>query len=234
MSSTRPRIQVVRDPLVWEKVLSPVRYQIMETMRYLAPCAIAELAAAVGRHPVALYRHVRVLKDAGFLVSVGFRKQGRQTSEVFDLVADDFRIDFSRSPGERAARDGTPRIRRKRVRPDDAGTRAVDRTVRLFLREAESCYRSSSAAGEIEARSPGVNFALSFDYTWLTPESFQKARAALVEYLSILAREREKREGRVYCSLMMLQPVTARRRRSASAQSSSHPRPKPRRQEPQD
>ena len=161
------------------------------------------------------------------------RKIGRRTEEIFDLVADDFRVEFGASAkSERAARASgrSPRTSETaRSRPEKRSDPALERTVNMFLRKAGSCFQASSGAGEIQTRQPGKNFTLSYDYTWLTPERFERARAALQEYFNVLAEGRSAREGRLCSSLVLLQPVTPRMRGRASRRALPERTPAPRR-----
>lgn len=225
---SRAPIQLIKDPAVWSTIIAPVRHEIVETLRYLAPCSIAELAATLSRPPSALYRHVRLLQGVGVVVHAGYRRAGRQTEELFDLAADDVRIAFAGAPG---GRPGRPR-------PDEQA--ALDETVAVFLRSLHRTYADSSRAGALVVSPEDRNFSFFYDLTWLTPEAFAKARAHLTEYLRLLDEGRKRREGRQYASLLALLPAVRppprhrARDDSAAARTSSTARPSraPRRAKP--
>ena len=96
----------------------------------IAPCSIAEIATALDRPADTLYRHLEKLKRAGAVVEAGVRRIGRRVEQVYDLVADDFRVDF---------KDGSGRTANK----------AYNDTMQSIIKVASRTARDSSAAGQL-------------------------------------------------------------------------------------
>lgn len=94
MHSTRPAVAFVTDPQQWSVLNSPIRLEIAEMLRCIAPCSVAELAEALHRPADTLYRQLEQLEQSGFVRRVGYRKVGRHAEQLVDLTASDFIIDF--------------------------------------------------------------------------------------------------------------------------------------------
>lgn len=197
------RAAVIRiaDPAAWRTILSPVRREIVEAMQELGPCAIAEVAAACGRPADGLYRHVKVLVKAGFLVDAGTRKGRRNTERLFDAAADDF---------------AAPRLRR--------GSSAAERetvalTAEALAKSAARALRASAAAGRLECGEGARNFSVVHQLSWLTPRRFDELRALALRMNQVLDAGRRERAGDLYETLVVVTPVTRRR--------GTHSRPAP-------
>ena len=91
----RKALHRVTDPAVWKTLLAPVRAEIIETMRMLGPCGIADVARQLDRPADSLYRHFEKLVATGVVIEKGTRPTGRRKERVYDLLADDFGADFA-------------------------------------------------------------------------------------------------------------------------------------------
>jgi len=156
----RPPVHLITTPKAWAVYIAPVRLEIVETMRMVAPCSIAELAEATDRPADTLYRHIEKLRKVGVVVDAGFRRSGRRFEQVFDLAGDDFRPQF---------RDTSPRVVNKMF--DDA-TKSI---AKILLRTT----RDAAAAEQIVYGPEDRNASVKFEHAWLTPEEFVQLRELL-------------------------------------------------------
>ncbi|MFG0329047.1 MAG: helix-turn-helix domain-containing protein [Phycisphaerales bacterium] len=96
---------VISTPRQLNAIASPVRQEIIEILMDRPPCTIAEIAEAMDRSPESLYHHMRRLQSIGLVRIAERRKARRQVTRVYEIVARDFRIDYSnRSVAFRRAR----------------------------------------------------------------------------------------------------------------------------------
>lgn len=72
----------------------------------------------------------------------------------------------------------------------------------------------SLEAGELEIAGQHRNFVLNYELSWLTPEKFKKARALMYQLKQLMDESRPEGEGRLYCSITVLSPVTRAKRRA--------------------
>ncbi|MCE2883967.1 MAG: helix-turn-helix domain-containing protein [Planctomycetaceae bacterium] len=192
----RPAIHQVASPRSWAVLVAPVRLEIVETMRMIAPCSIAEIAGALDRPADALYRHIEKLRRAGFVTAAGARRAGRRTEQVFDLVADDFRIGF-KGVSERAA------------------NKAYDDTLQSLLKIAARTARDSARACQLVGMGVHRNVIGKIEHAWLTPAEFNDLRDILMrakEFMDARKRRREDvPEERLYLGAFVALPVTRKR-----------------------
>ena len=189
---SRPRSHPVTSPATWEILVSPARAEIVEAIRLLGPCSAAEIAESIGRHADTLYRHLDLLIEAGFVVEAGVRKGERNLERLFDVVADDFVIDFS----------------------DDAGAaenRAIVKTATSFLSAMNRAVRDSAEARELVFRREARNISINYELSWLRPEDYEEVRALIGRLKQIMDEGKTRRQGRLYMTLAMACPVTRKR-----------------------
>ncbi len=70
----------------WRAVSSPIRMELIAVAEAEQPCSIADLARTTGRRGTGLYRHVRILADAGFLARSGLRPGSRRPETLFSVT----------------------------------------------------------------------------------------------------------------------------------------------------
>ena len=166
----------------------------------IAPCSIAELAAALDRPADALYRHIAKLERTGVVVSAGMRHTGRRSEQVYDLVADDLRVAF---------KDASQRTANK----------AYNDTVQSIVKIVSRTSRDASAAGQLAGSGEERALLGKIEHAWLTHEEFQAVRAMVMgikEFMdSRKGRRKGRREGRLYCAAFFALHVT--RKRGATA-----------------
>lgn len=196
----RASLHIVSNPRHWKVMVAPVRLEMIEAMRMIAPCSIAEIAVALDRSADTLYRHMEKLRAAQVVVVAGTRKSGRRTEQVYDLVADDFRVGF---------KDATPR----------AANKAYNETVQSILKIASRTARDSAAACQLIGIGDERNIVGKIEHAWLSRADFLALRDILMRAKQFMDRRKGARDGRLYLAAFLAMPVTRRRgarvRRSA-------------------
>jgi predicted transcriptional regulator len=188
----RKPCQPVQSPAAWKTLVSPVRAEIVEVLRLMGPCSISEIGEAINRPADALYKHLELLQQAGFVTDAGFRKSERNIERLFDVVAEDFMIDFKDQTGA-------------------AENKAIVATASSFLKAMARAVRDSAAARQIEFQPEKRNISINYELSWLTPESFQELRGLVQRIKQLMDEGKKRREGRLYMSLVVATPVTRRR-----------------------
>lgn len=193
MVAPRPAVCFVTDPQRWSVLNSPIRLEICEMLRCIAPCSVAELAEALHRPADTLYRQLDQLEQAGFVRRVGFRKVGRHAEQLVDLTASDFRIDF------------------EGVAPAAGGAAIVD-TAKSAMHGMIAAMEGAATAGVLTAGRHTRNAALLYELSWLTPERFEELRSLLAKMKTLLDEGKRERTGDLYLTVGLASPVVRRHR----------------------
>jgi hypothetical protein len=188
----RPAIHPITNPKSWAVLVAPVRLELVEVMRMIAPCSIKEIAAALDRPADTLYRHVEKLRRIGVVTEAGVRRSGRRFEQVFDLVADDFRPGF---------REVSPR----------AANKAYNETVQSILKVASRTARDSAAANQLVGMGDERNLIGKIEHAWLSHSEFLAVRAMMMGIKEFMDARKGRREGRLYLAAVVAMPVTRKR-----------------------
>jgi len=202
----RPPIHHLANPKAWSVIVAPVRLEIVEAMRMVAPCSIAELAESLDRPADTLYRHIEKLKRAGVVVDAGTRRAGRRVEQVYDLVADDFRVGF---------KDITER----------AANKAYNETMQSIFKIASRTTRDSASACQLVGMGEERNVVGKIEHAWLTHAEFVALREILMRAKQFMDDRKGRREGRLYLAAFVAVPVT--RKRGAKRKRPSDAKPAP-------
>lgn len=202
----RPSKLVITSPPAWRVLLSPVRTEIVEALRCGGAMSMVELSTATGRANDSLYRHVELLRTAGFIVQAGFRKRGRHIEQLIDVAADDFLLELGNDRG------------------DQENLVIID-TVRTFAKAAERAVRDAARARELRFEQSVRNLSINYELSWLTPEAFEEVRSLIRRLKVIMDEGRRKREGRLYMSFVVASPVVRQPTRRTPKVSSSPKKP---------
>lgn len=229
-SMPRPSVLNLASLRSWGLILAPVRLELIEAMRMLAPCSIAQVAALLDRPADSLYRHMDKLVSAGVAVRVGVRQKGRHSEQIYDLLADDI------SPGWNEL---SPRQANK----------LCHQTMGSIAKMIERTARDSARNGELVGSDKTRHLNAFFEHAWLTPEDLIELRALVAAVKSFLTQRKTPGHGRLYCTSVVALPVTRKRgarpqngavsesppkatrkkrasQRAVSRQSTAKPRPK--------
>lgn len=201
----RPPIEFVANPRNWNAMVAPVRLEIIEAMRMIAPCSIAEIAGALDRPADTLYRHIDKLKRAGAVIDAGVRRAGRRNEQLYDLVADDFRVGFKDTS-------------------DRAANKAYNETIQSILKIASRTARDSAAACQLIGIGDDRNLIGKIEHAWLSHSDFLALREILMRAKQFMDKRKGARDGRLYVAAFLAVPVTRKRgarvRRTSEAKGS--------------
>jgi len=189
----RPPIHHITTPKAWAVYVAPARLELVEAMRMIAPCSIAELAASIDRPADTLYRHIDKLRKIGVVTDAGVRRAGRRFEQVFDLAGDDFRPQL---------RDTSPRTTNKMFLDTAKSiTKIVARTAR------------DAAAAEQVVFEPKVRNAFAkFEHAWLTQAEVDQLGEMFLGIKRFMDARKSRRDGRLYLAAFVTIPVHRKRR----------------------
>jgi DNA-binding transcriptional ArsR family regulator len=210
----RKALHHVTDPAIWQTLVAPVRLEILEALRMLAPCGIAAVAQQLDRPADSLYRHFAKLVKTGIVLKTATRHTGRRSEQIYDLVADDV----------------TCRFTRKR---DAAAGQAVLSTAQAILKMTERTFRAAEAAGQLAPldRDSASDVRAFFEHAWLTPRDLNRLQHHFHEIKQLLDDKTRKPDGQLCLVSVFMAPIVRKRgaaRSSRSTDSSAATRRPPR------
>jgi DNA-binding transcriptional ArsR family regulator len=188
----RPAVHRITKPAQWAKMMAPVRFELLEAMRAIAPCSAREIALALDRPADALYPHLRALVRVGVVRDMGERPGRTRPERVYDLVADDFRPSFK----------GSTRANTARV---------VDRSMRTMAGIVARTSRKSAAAGRIRCEPGRENVVGKVEHAWLTADEFAHVRRRIHSIKRYLDARLIRRDGALYMAAFFMVPVARSR-----------------------
>jgi len=200
----RPAVLHITSLRAWGIVLAPVRIEIIEVMRIIAPCSIAEVSAALDRPADSLYRHMNKLVSAGVAVRVGVRQKGRHSEQVYDLAADD----ISPGWGELSVRQAN---------------KLCHQTMGMMAKALDRSARDSARHGELVGPDKTRHLTGFLEHAWLTPEDLIELRARIMAVKSFLVSRKTPGRGRLYVVLAAAVPVTRKRGARLKGEIASEP-----------
>ncbi len=190
----------------WAAISSPVRFQMIEFMRMVAPCSLAELGRAMGRPADGLYHHARLLSRAGLIVrAVPVDASADPRAEaVYRLPATKIRFDANPAAGRSAAP----------IRKMMAGLcRMTDRGLAHVIDAGIPV--GDGSAKQVWARA---------ETAWLTEAALAEVNEHFAAIDAIFERGRRVRAGRLFQCSLFLYPVVRAARKSDAARTSDAPR----------
>jgi hypothetical protein len=206
---TRRAIHVVKSSSHWTLMMAPVRFEMLEAMRSLAPCSVREMALAIDRPADTLYPHLRQLLRIGVVLDAGERQGRTRTERVYDLAADDFRPDFGRT--------------------NPASTsKAIDRSMQTMAGIVAKTSRAASRAGLLTYGADVQNVIGKIEMSWLTTAEFIVVRNRLRAIKQFLDRRKTRREGALHLAAFFLLPVARTRGAKVRDAAPRAKRPRPR------
>jgi predicted transcriptional regulator len=188
----RPPIHVIARTDDWAVLMAPVRFEIVEAMRSLAPCSVGEIAQALDRPADTLYPHLRQLLRIGVAVEAGQRAGRTRPGKVYDLVADDFRPRFR---GAGAA----------------ATAKTIDRSMRSMTSIVARASRKAAAAGGFTHDHEFQNVIGKLENAWLTPNEMKHLHGRLLSLKRYLDARKGRRAGSLYLAAFFVVPVVRSR-----------------------
>ena len=207
----RKPVHHVTDPAVWKTLLAPVRAEILETLRMLGPCGIADVARQLDRPADSLYRHFEKIIATGVVVETGTRRAGRRTERIYDMIADDLAPRFGKAGGQ-AVND------------------AYLVTATTILTMSVRTFRAAAAAGQLVGLGldKPCNTRAFFEHVWLTPADFDELNAHFLRLNTFLnAKKTRTPTTQLHLVSVLAAPIVRRRgatrSRPASPSRSSKP-----------
>lgn len=188
----RRPIHVLARSAGWEVLMAPVRFEIVEVMRGIAPCSVGEIAQALDRPADTLYPHLRQLLKVGVVVEAGQRAGRTRPGKVYDLVADDFRPSFR---GEGTA----------------ATAQAIDRSIRSMAGIVTRASRKAAATGRFCYDDDFKNVVSKVENAWLTPQELAFVQSRLRSLKRYLDARKGRRAGALYLAAFFVVPVVRSR-----------------------
>ena len=188
----RPSIHIISRTEHWAVMMAPVRFELLEAMRNIAPCSVGELAEALDRPADSLYPHLRQLVRIGVVVEAGARVSRTRPGKVYDLVADDFRPGFQ---GKSAK----------------ATTHAIDHTVQSLTSIVSAASRNAARAGRVSIEPDVQNVVAKLENAWLTPKELAIVRERLRSLKRYLDARKGRRTGALYLAAFFVLPVVRSR-----------------------
>jgi len=189
---------VVSTRVEWAAVTSPVRFEVVEFLRMISPCSIAELGQAMARQADGLYHHVRVLVKSGLVVRAEDRVVRGRTEAVFDLAARRFRFDIGESPG-----DGKPPRNAKLAKS------LVASLGRMSVRSVGKALEVGLEVGD----GPAKQIWGRVETAWLDAEALAEVNGHIRAIDEVFERGRKIRRGRLFTVGVFLGPVVRQTRR---------------------
>lgn len=190
----RKPLHYVTDPAVWQVLVAPVRLEILETLRMLAPCGIAAVAKHLDRPADSLYRHFAKLVKTGIVIETKIRHTGRRPEQIYDLLADDITCRFSRNR-------------------DAAAGQAVLSTAEAILKMTDRTFRTAEAAGRLAALDRDIpsDVRAFFEQAWLSPQDLERLQHHFREIKQLLDDKTPKPEGRLCLVSIFMAPIVRKR-----------------------
>lgn len=203
----RKPVHVITDPAVWKTLIAPVRAEIIETLRMLGPCGIADVARQLDRPADSLYRHFEKIVATGVVVETGTRPTGKRIERVYDLIADDLGARF-KGASSRAVND------------------AYLTTAKTVLKMSARTFRDAAAAGELV----GLGFdkpcstRAFFEHVWLTPADFETLNTLFGKLNAFLnSKKTRTADTRLHLVSVLAAPIVRRRGASRSKPAPASP-----------
>ena len=181
--------KLVRDPRQIEVLASAARQEIIDVVKSLGPCPVAEMARQLGRSADSLYYHVRRLESVGLLKRQALRRRGGREGSLY------------RTP--------RPRSRLVYETSNAANVRAVGRVVTSMLRVAERDFRRALRPGAV-VEGLRRNLWAARATTWLTGSELEEINRLLRRVLEIIESRRSPDGRRLYTLTWVLAPLAAK------------------------
>jgi hypothetical protein len=178
---------VVSTPAEWRAVSSATRFEIIEFMRMLPACSLAELGQAMARPADGLYHHMRQLVRAGLVLRTVHRNAAGRSEAIYELRRRAFRFDVDPVSGRNS------RVLAALV---DTLTRLADKSVRRAL-DARLPVGSGDTK-QIWARS---------ETSWLADADLAELNAHFRAIDAIFDHGRAQRRGRLFFTSFFLCPA---------------------------
>lgn len=185
----------IADPEQISSLASPVRQEIVDTVKALGPCSVAEVADELGRPADGLYYHLRRLLRSGLLVEAGERAAARGREKLYASPGGEHGIQLRYAPAD----------------PDNV--EAVTRVVGGMMRVTERDFAAALSSGRVVVEGPLRDLWAARMKGWLSDAELAEARGLLDRLRELFERPRRGDDQRLHALTFVIAPVSASRRR---------------------
>lgn len=188
MTTTRNRIRSfpVETQEKWDVVCSAVRFELLEFLSACGPCSIAELATHAGANADSLYHHIRKMVKVGLVVETGFRRAGRRTEAVYDVVAERFEFNT------------------------DVAPESLMKLMRSLHRRTERNFEKSLEAGIVDFGARSRNAYIRGETARLSTKELRRVKKLLTEIMDVFEEARKNETGTLFSLGFDLMPIRRR------------------------
>ena len=173
----------VSTPQQWEAVSSGIRFEMLELLTAIGPNSIAELAREMGVRADSLYHHMKKLVSAELVREVAFRRVGRQTEAVFDVVANKFDFDPS------------------------VENAVLMKLMRSIHRQTERNFERSLEGGIVDFSEKNRNTRIRADTASLTRKQLKEVKSHIEAIIQIFAEGRQEQKGDLFSVTLSMMPI---------------------------
>lgn len=184
----------IRRPEQLAALKSARRQEIVDVLAEMGQVSIAEIAAALGRRPDALYFHVRALQKAGLVRQAGYRYRAARKEALFETVATELRIRYDLALA--------------------SSRRALAGIVQSMLRLGARDYRRALSLPRVAVSGTRRELWAVRKTGRLLPHQLPAANRALEQFVRAVSGPRGR--GRLYAVTILLTPIDPERRRRRS------------------
>lgn len=187
----------VTDPEQIDAMASPARLEIIDAVRVLGPCSVAEVADLLGRTADSLYYHVRKLVEVGLLIPSGTRETARRDETLY------------RTPGRRMRLPHDPK--------DGELTELRLKAFAALLRLTERDHRAAFEKGLAKITGPRRNLVNARIKGWLNDEQLAEVHEHIDRILDIFHEGAgtgadEDERGNLHAVTVFLTPIEPKKR----------------------
>lgn len=168
---------------------SAARQEIVDNVQMLGECTAAELAHELGRPADGLYYHLRVLVEAGLLVSTNHGSSGRgEARYAIPESHRSMRLNYDTSDPEQAA--------------------AVKAAVATLLRVANKDFAAALVPGTV-TEGPARELWAGRQKAWLSEAELREANTLIERLNRLFDKPRSTKRDRLFSFSYALAPVSA-------------------------
>jgi DNA-binding transcriptional ArsR family regulator len=192
MSRTAPPF-IVHGKKQLAVLASSARQEIVDVLSQVGTVSVAELATTLGRPADAIYYHLRALKQAGLVLSAGYRGRGKHKEELIRAVSPELQLQYDLGKGGN----------RKPI------TAIVASMLRLGIRDFNHAFQ----CGDAKVSGAGRELWALRKTGWLTPQEIVGINQSIQSLSQAIAQPRGR--GRLYGITILLTPLDHRARETS-------------------
>jgi DNA-binding transcriptional ArsR family regulator len=189
---------IVHDKKQLTALTSSARQEIVDVLSQMGTVSVGELGATLGRPADALYYHLRVLKQAGLVLSAGYRGQGVHKEELIRTVSSELQLQYQPGKG--------------------GNGKQINAIVGSMLRLGIRDFRHAFQSGDARVSGSGRELWALRKTGWLKAEEIANLNQSIEGLAKAVSKPR--RQGRLYGITVLLTPLDHRARANSKKSSS--------------